>query len=461
MISASLPQQFNAEQTALNLMINEEAARPLFAQALSAKHFSDSRHRQIFQALTGLQRQGRAADLIILGEELKREKALEDAGGYEYLAEIASQDGPNASIPSRALEYVQILRQYGQRRHLYRTSEELQQQVEREDSPEEVVQTLRRLADDPDFLPWSSEESNAHQIASETLEAYEEAEKLHQSGRSYAGIDTGFGVLNNLLNGLRPAELTVLAARPSIGKTTLALQIALHAARSDDCAVGILSLEMSRPQLGARLSCFLGGTDPELQRRGSLEGEARDNYIEAVAELSRLPINIFCADRHIDQIAGRLSQPEKPDLWIIDHLHRIHGPGNSHHEKITEQVGRIKDLAVDYNVPILLLAQLNRSCEDRPDKKPQLSDLRESGSIEEHADNCLMIHRPGFYASERAKRPDDPNIASEVYLLAEKTRFGPVGEVPLRWDPNSAQFANEDHYREPSIEYDAYHTWNN
>ena len=203
----------------------------------------------------------------------------------------------------------------------------------------------------------------------------------------------------------------------------------------------LLTTEMTQRQIGSRMACILAGIDPLRQQHGQLSAYDRERFVHAVSEYALLPINVFGDARSMPEIERRLRQDEGAGLWVIDHLHRIQGsPSKSSHERLTDFVFRIKDLALELEVPILLLAQLNRNVEARTDKKPQLGDLRESGAIEEHADNVIMIYRPGHYRDLR----DRGFAETEVLILAEKTRFGPVGTFPLVWVPDRAMFANPD-----------------
>lgn len=289
----------------------------------------------------------------------------------------------------------------------------------------------------------------AEEVMAETIEAHDKARTLAAQGRTFAGLDTGFDKLNDALNGLCPGEMTVLGARPSIGKTTLALQVSLSVAKREKKEVGIISLEMTRAQMGTRLACIEAGLDPDLQRKGMMHNLDVERFVNATKEIARLPMFFYCEDRSIEGIAERIRKEKEVALWVVDHLHRIvGGTAERDHERLGGYAQTLADLAVITQKHLLLVSQLNRGSEDKSDHRPQISDLRGSGSIEEHAVNVLLLHRPGFYTDMREKFRGPGKEAELAALIgvaeihAEKLRFGLIGMRDLAWDQHTASFRN-------------------
>ena len=381
-------------------------------------------------------------DLLILSHYLQEIDLLERAGGPGYLADVCSQDYYDSAVSLN--QYLTILDELYMRRQHRRIGQRLiEASGNLHQDPQEIAQKTAELmtrgATPPDLQTDASARSNV--TVALVQAAYAEAKELAQSGRKYAGIDTGFHQLSDRLNGLRKAELTILGARPSIGKTTLALQIACHAARHESVRVGILSLEMSQAQIGRRLIDLLGGLDPNRHGRGLLTPEEELLKGAAETELGTMDIRIYSGCQQIDALTSVLMANPEIDLWIVDHLHLIRGADrNSRHDEITGFCQILKDITITQDVPILCLAQLNRKLEERADKKPMVEHLRESGSIEECADNVLLLWRPGCYPELLRQ---DPQFKTLVEIYATKLRYGQPGTVFLDWENDRAIFLNE------------------
>jgi len=285
-----------------------------------------------------------------------------------------------------------------------------------------------------------------NEIVPDVRRAFEAAK---ESDREWAGLDCGFKKINDKLNGLCQAELTILAARPSIGKTRLAMQMAKNVAINEGEAVGIFSLEMSKRQLGQYMVCAEAGVDLNRFRAGKVDMVEQQKLVEAEAKVSRLPI-------HIDDttaltipklIAGteRLMDKANVKLIVIDYLQLMAGPGDGGNEKFDLISQGLKNFSKEFNIPVLCLSQLNRAVEARPDKRPHIGDLRDSGAIEQNAVNVLLIYRPGHYEELMEKCKNDHDAAAlerQADILAEKTRFGPTGTIRLAWNSANASFEN-------------------
>jgi replicative DNA helicase len=265
------------------------------------------------------------------------------------------------------------------------------------------------------------------------------------SEREFLGLDTGLSGLNRLTGGWMPDDLIVLAARPSIGKTALALSMALSAAETEGVGVGIFSLEMSKIQVMQRMICLLAPIELQRLRSGKLTAGERTSFAEAANKLAGLPIFIDdTAGLEVAEMrarAERLRQRHKIGLWIIDYMQLMRS-GNGRLGK-REEVGYVsnglKALAKETQTPVIALSQLSRAPEERNDKKPQLSDLRETGEIEQDADLVLLIHRPGKYG---IKGLNGESLEGEAELIVDKYRNGETGIVSVAWLPERAKFAD-------------------
>jgi len=246
-----------------------------------------------------------------------------------------------------------------------------------------------------------------------------------------------------------PQVIQALVGPRQVGKTTLALQIAHHVAHVEKVGVAIFSLEMSLPQIGSGLARIQSRVDPNRLRQGRLIPEDQESYFQALSDLSSLPIYAY-QDNTIEAIQARMERltREHPDigLCVIDHLHRIQGSSDEY-DRLNDAAWKSANMALSYDCSVLLLSQLSRSCEDRSDKRPQLSDLRACGGIEEHGVNVWMIYRPGFYDVLRRRFPDgsedQKRLMRETQILVEKQRDGQVDGVPLAWNPEKALFCEK------------------
>ncbi|MBF8279794.1 MAG: replicative DNA helicase [candidate division NC10 bacterium] len=410
------PQNLDLERQVLHCMIEREEARVFLLANLAPDHFYDERHRVLFSVAQDLYDRDGTLDATILNNALSQDRGrMEKCGGIVYLCEIESMD--NWATPFNARIYVRDLRDLAKTRRDRQIGQAL---ATGQVTAEERQALLDELAQ-PAWDGGADEESSAFAVAGRVVSDYEAAEALAKSGRKFAGLDSGFERLNLHLNGLCPGELTILAARPSIGKSTLALQIALSVAQTDQARVGIITLEMTRGQIGGRLAGLMSGVHPYRQRRGQLYPEERDRYFEALVDFSRLPLEVFVKDRTLNEIRSRMTLRPDVRLWIVDHLHRVAGgPGEKEHERLGGIANTMADMAVQLDRHVLLVCQLNRECEKRPDKIPETADLRGSGSIEEHAVNVLLLYRPGYYKDLRKPVEDDPEALREMLTATRR-----------------------------------------
>ncbi len=427
------PQNIEAEKALLgSLMLRPEVMYEI-ADIISSHSFYSNKHRIIFEAMLEVYRQHNPIDLLSVSSRLSEKKHLEQIGGRSYLTELVSFV-PSAS---NARNYASIIQKKYVLRSLIEASEFIGELgFNEEDETEEVLDraekkifSITNLSSDQKFV-----------VLSDGLEAaWERLDRLHKEGGKIRGVTTGFQELDNLLSGFQKSDLVILAARPSMGKTTLALDIARKAATEHNIPVGIFSLEMSSQQLVDRMIAAESLVDAWKLRTGKLNTDEEFTKIrESLDRLSKAPIYI---DDHptntvlrMRSIARRLKSEHDLQLLIVDYLQLINTSRNydSMVQQVTEISRSLKALARELDIPVLALSQLSRAVEQRKDR-PRLSDLRDSGSIEQDADVVMFIHRSDKYKEEEEKT----NVA-EIDIA--KHRNGPLGRVKLYFDQKRTTF---------------------
>ncbi len=438
------PQNIEAEQSVLGSLLIDRDAFTRIADILSPEDFYRKAHELIFKSMLELYEKREPIDLLSLSSRLKEKKHLKEIGGLGYLSDLMN------SVPtaSNAVHYAKIVNQKRVLRDLIGASHEINGLGHKES---ENIDELLDEAEKKIFkISQKSLVKEFQHIKIHLNEAFERIDGRHK-GHSARGIQTGFADLDNKLAGLQKSDLIVLAARPSLGKTSLALDIARNAAVNEKVPVGIFSLEMSHEQLIDRLISAEARVDLWRLRNGQLTDEGEDNDFVRIAEaldrLSKTPIYVDdAASPNILQIrtmARRLRAEKGLELLIVDYLQLIQG--HSRFENRTQEVSEIsrslKGLARELNIPIIAVSQLSRSPESRTDQVPKLSDLRESGAIEQDADVVLFIYRED---KVKPNKEDRKNIA-EIHVA--KHRNGPTGKIELRFDENYVTFNNLDKFR--------------
>lgn len=408
---------------------------------LREEYFYDGRCRAAWKEIHKMSLEGDPIDPRLLADRLKSHPLFPEGDSNSWVW-CTLYDDRNVDVPSSGYMRLRQLDKF-YRQRLWRQVAQLLQADSNADTSElmaELNKPVRTFTED------YAEKSSTSYTGMLAEKRYHEAKALKDSGRRYAGIDCGFDPISQKLNGLLPGELTVLAARPGVGKSTLAMQISLAAAQKEGAKVGYFTLEMTAEQIAIRLVSILAGVSSQAVLAGELSAAEERLYAEASAAYKRLPIYLFDSIRTTQDMRAIVSQWPQIDLWIVDHLHRIAGTEPEERHRIGNAAENLSNLAVDINKHVLLLSQLNRDCESRTDKEPQLSDLRASGTIEEVAANVLMIYRPGFYEDIRGRHRQNPAALEEVErqatILVEKCRFGVPGPVSLAWVPEHGIFAN-------------------
>ena len=427
------PQNIEVEQSLLGCMLVDKDAIIAVSDWLAPEHFYDERHVQIYSNILGLFNEGLPVDLITLTDRLKKQKKLSAVGGRAYLADLATMVATSA----HAEEYGQIIKESATRRGLISAARNITEMAYKEDvGIDEVIDTSEKQVFD---VAQSGTRTNFVHIKDLLKDAYERAERADKD-QAYLGISTGFKDLDDLLGGFQKSDLIVLAARPSVGKTALALDMMRHVALVEGKTVAFFSLEMSKVQIMDRLLGMQSGIPFWEIRTGRLSDKKFVKLADTMGELA--DANIFIDDQagqHINAVrtkARRLALEKGLDIIFVDYLQLMRG---NNKESRTLEVGEIsqglKNIAKELEIPVVALSQLSRAIEQRQSRRPQLSDLRESGSIEQDADVVMFIDR------EEVWDPETENKGVGELIVA-KHRNGPTGLVKLAFVNEIASFRN-------------------
>lgn len=441
-LSDSLPHSDEAERSVLGAVLLDNQQFEKAQGMLTSGSFYSPRHQKIFRALVGLVEARTALDLVTLKAELERQGALDEIGGPAYLADLL--EGVPRSV--NVEHYARIVREKELQRELARCSQGILASALRPsgsidqllDDAERAIFQVAEQRLRTGFLPISV-------IAEASLKAIEE---LTQRRELITGVPTGFPDLDEMSAGLQAGDLTILAARPAMGKTSLALNIGTHAALRHGKTVGVFSLEMSHQQLFFRLLCSEGQVDAHRLRTGRVDKEEWQRIIKVYGSLSEAPI-------YIDDTPGlgvmevraksrRLKRERGLDLLVVDYLQLMRGRERRHEnrqQEISDISRSLKELAKELSVPVVALSQLSRAPEQRAggDRRPQLSDLRESGAIEQDADMVLFLFREEVY------KKADPELKGRAELIVAKQRNGPTGTVQLNFIREFTRFVNPEY----------------
>jgi replicative DNA helicase len=434
------PQNLEAEQSVLGSLLLDKDAVIKIADICSSDDFYDDKHKKIYLAILKLFDERSSIDILTVSNKLEEAKSLEQIGGMSYLTNLVN------TVPSSAnvVHYAEIVKRKGTLRRLISQASEIvslgyQEGTDLESLLDEAEQKLFSVSQ-------KSLKQNFVPIADVLHETFDRLDELHRDKGKLRGLATGFNDLDQKLGGLQKSDLVILAARPSMGKTSLALDFVRSVAVNDKKPVAIFSLEMSKDQLVDRLLAAEADVDLWKMRTGRLSDVGQDNDFErighALGRISEAPI--FIDDSGTLNImelrtkARRLQAEHDLDLIILDYLQLMQGRSPENRVQEVSEISRsLKALARELNVPVLALSQLSRAVEQRGgDKKPLLSDLRESGSIEQDADVVMFIYRDEMYTGADSRKP---HIAD---ILIRKHRNGPTGEIELFFDAQKTSFKN-------------------
>ena len=441
LFSALPPASPEAEQSVLGAMLVDPRVLPdVLGVIRHADDFSVPAHGTIFGAMVQLYDRNGNLDIVTLWQHLKDHGVLEDVGGDAYLTNLA-EGVPSAA---NAVEYARLVREKATLRELIRAAGEILVEAHqaRQDSALVLEQAEQRI-----FEIAQRRETRSAERLEELLEAT--LKRIEASdGQHVTGVPCGFDELDTMLSGMQRGEMIILAARPSMGKTAMSLNV-LEAVATAGYPVAMFSLEMGKQQLVQRLLCAKAGLDGQRLRSGMLRKEDYQRLHDACGALAKAPI--FIDDTpgltllQLRSKARRLREREKIDMVVIDYLQLMSSGTRSESRQVeVSEISRgVKAMARELDVPVICLSQLNRATEGREGHRPRMSDLRESGSIEQDADVVLMLHREEYYhlgdPAWADANPDKRNVAE---VIVAKQRNGPTGTVRLIWDSRSTAFRN-------------------
>jgi len=465
-----VPANVEAEQALLGALLYDNAAFERIGDYLQARHFFEPFHQRLFQAVENHIRKGQLAEPILLAEQFSRDPAFEELGGVRYLADLVDRAPPAANAP----DYARAVYDLALRRDLIRIGGEISttaaqgdEELSARDQIEKAEQQLFQLAEtggvSQGFVTFADALHGAVTMAAEA----------HSRDGGLAGISTGLIDLDQKIGGLHPSDLIILAARPSMGKTSLACNIAFDVARHyawepqpdgsrktvSGGVVAFFSLEMSAEQLAMRLLAEVSGVSGDRLRKGEIDAMEFGRVRDAALEIQEAPLYIDATGgitiAKLAARARRLKRMVGLDLIIVDYLQLVTG-GTGGPENRVQEVSMItqglKALAKELSVPVIALSQLSRQVENREDKRPQLSDLRESGSIEQDADMVMFVYRESYYLSRAEPREGTEEhfkwqeqmdqVRGLADIIIGKQRHGPIGTVRLSFNEDITKFGN-------------------
>lgn len=431
------PHDLEAEQAIIGSMLTDKDAVISAIEVLRAEDFYREDNKSIFEAIFNLYNRAEPIDIITVKSELETMGKFEQVGGLEYLAELPEKVPTTAN----ASKYIKIVEEKSTLRRLIKTANEI---IELGYDPLQDVEDIMEGAEKKIFNIMQEKNQKGYTPIKDVLvESFTKLEELYNRKQHITGVPSGFSELDYRTAGFHGSELILIAARPAMGKTAFALNIAVNAAIRGNTPVAIFSLEMSKDQLVNRIMCSEAMVDSNKVRTGKLEENDWTKLAESIGPLSEA--NIFIDDTpgiNITEIRAKcrkLKLEKNIGMVVIDYLQLIQGSSKrasgSREQEISEISRSLKILAKELNVPVIALSQLSRAAEQRPDHRPMLSDLRESGAIEQDADIVMFLYRDDYYNKESEKK----DIAE---VIIAKHRGGSTGTVELLWLGNYTKFVN-------------------
>ena len=430
------PFNIEAEISVLGSMLLDNEAINLVTEILRTDNFYKTSHQYIFDTIVNLYNKNNAVDLVILKDELKKQSLLEKVGGAEYLMELEE----SVPLASNVEYYAKIVREKTIKRDLITATAKIQQEAYNDSlESDELLDVAEKEIFDITQRKFSSPTIKLFNILHDT---FDHISNLHDREGRLTGISTGYYDLNDITSGLQKSELIVIAARPSMGKSSLVLNIAEHAGTKEKKPTLIFSMEMSAQQVAQNMLCSTAKIDAHLLRTGKLDDNQFSNLSLAMGDLSES--EIFIDDTpglgllELRAKARRLKLQHNIQMIIVDYLQLMEARKAENRQQEISSISRgLKALARELEVPVIAVSQLNRSVETREGHTPRMSDLRESGSIEQDADVIILLHREDYY--DPTKRP------GEVDLNIAKQRNGPTGRVKLTFRREILRFENYQH----------------
>lgn len=439
------PQDLEAEKSLLGAILISDGALPEILTILKPRDFYEERHQLIFEAMTSLYDQHKPVDLLTVTTELRTKKQLKEVGGAPYLTELSNF----VPAATHAKAYAEIIEKASTRRRLIKAGNEIANKAFEDDAD---VQSLIGSAE-KELFEVSDKIVRSDYVAMDELlaDAFDRIEELHKNKGTLRGLKTGFRDLDKKTAGFQRGDLIIIGARPAMGKTTFAQNLTYNIASINKKGVLFFSMEMAANEIVDRMISDVSGVDNWKMRTGNLSEDEFQRIGEAMGEMDELPIYIDDSSSmtimDLRNKARRAMHDKNIGIIIVDYLQLIQGSdrykGNRVQE-VTEISRGLKILARELEVPVVALAQLSRSVTGRDDPRPVLSDLRESGSIEQDADLVMFLHRPDYY------RQNDDNYEEThiTELLIAKHRHGAIGKIELYFHPELLRFMSLDKTRE-------------
>lgn len=435
------PQDIVAEKSLLGAILISDGVMPEILTVLKPRDFYEKRHELIFEAMSGLYDQHKPIDLLTLTSELKRKKLLKDIGGASYLTELSNF----VPAASHAKAYAEIVEKASVRRRLIQAGTEIANRAYEDDAEVDnlIGSAERNLFEVSDKIVKSDYVAMDELLA----DAFDRIEELHKNKGALRGLKTGFRDLDKKTAGFQKGDLIIIGARPAMGKTTFAQNLAYNIASINKKGVLFFSMEMAANEIIDRMISDVSGVDNWKMRTGNLTDEEFSKIGDALAEMDEIPIFIDDTSSmtivELRNKARRAMHDHDIGIVIVDYLQLISGSdryAGNRVQEVTEISRGLKILARELEIPVVALAQLSRSVTGRDDPRPVLSDLRESGSIEQDADLVMFLHRPDYY-----KQNDDNYEETHITeLLVAKHRHGAVGKIELYFHPELLRFMSLD-----------------
>ena len=437
LIKRIMPHSVEAEQAVIGSMLMDKEAILTSSEIICKDDFYQSAYGILFEAIVEIYNEGKPVDLVTLQSRLKEKNVPDEISSLEYVRDLVTAVPTSANVKY----YAQIVSEKSMLRRLIKLSEEIENTCYLGKEPmEAVLETTEKKVFElvqkrstGDFVP----------IKQVVLNALEKIEAASKNAGSVTGIPTGFLDLDYKTAGLQPSDLILIAARPSMGKTAFVLNIAQHVAFKANKSVAIFSLEMSKEQLVNRLFALEAQVDAQSLRTGNLKDSDWEKLIESAGIIGKSKLMIDdtpgISISELRSKCRKMKLEHGLDIIIIDYLQlmtgRVGGKSESRQQEISEISRALKGVARELNVPVIALSQLSRAVEQRPDHRPMMSDLRESGAIEQDADVVMFIYRDDYYNK-------DTEIKNVAEIIIAKQRNGAIGTVNLTWLPQYTKFAN-------------------
>lgn len=430
----TLPNDIEAEQAVLSCMIFDSDGISMAYEMLKPEDFYRLEHKQIFEAIVDMYSQGQMVDIITLKNKLEIKKVLEKVGGYDYLVELYNI----VSTSAFTKQYANIVKEKAKRRRLIKVAKTINNlSFDDSKSVENIIENSEKLIADLGADEGIEDFSPISEVLTKSLE---KIEFLSKTKKKITGIETGFTDFDAKTAGLQNSDFILIAGRPSMGKTAFAINIAQYASVKKNITTAIFSLEMSKDQLVNRMICSEASIEAQKLRTGDINDEWY-KIVDAVSTLSDAPIYIddktSISIPELRAKCRRLKKEKNLGLVVIDYLQLMNGYGKSENrqQEISSISRALKGLARELDIPIIALSQLSRAVEQRKPPKPMLSDLRESGAIEQDADLVCFLYREEYYNPETEK-------VGQAELIIAKQRNGSVGTVNLSWDGRYTKFGD-------------------